>query len=207
MEDRFKSASIRNFLKSLAREDALRIVSLAMAANDLVVNAEAIGRFSESKNIYFFVSSLSILREVSKLVAEIDEFAFRGRMSADTIAVLNDVKGDLASFESGGLVKDTLKPIRDVTFHYDHLGQKGDIGRLIDKGLSKVIRKDDLEIGFSNKLESTMGQRYFFAESFRSEILSQLLSDEVIGRISSTSVNVVSLVDSLLLDLKEIGAQ
>ncbi len=202
MEERFKRESISNILNHLSRDDALRIVALSLAANDLSINVEALGKFPESENIFFFVTSLSILRELAKLVAEIEGTAFQGRMSEDTINILNDVKASLASFEAGSLVKDTLKPIRDVTFHYYHLNQKGEVGKLIDQALSEVIEKDTLELGFSDKINSAMGQRYFFAENFRSSILKQLLSSELVSVISSASVNIVSLVDSLLSDLK-----
>jgi len=48
-----------------------------------------------------------------------------------------------------------------------------------------------------------MGQRYFFAEKFRSSILNQLLSSELVSVISLTSANIISFVDSLLSDLKK----
>ena len=203
MEERFKSKSISNILNQLSKDDALRIVALALATNDLNINVEALGKFPESENIFFFVTSLSILRELAKLVAEIEGTAFQGRMSEDTITLLNQVKASLASFESGSLVKGTLKPIRDVTFHYNYLSQKGDVGKLIDQVLSEVIEKDTLELGFSDEVSSAMGQRYFFAEKFRSGILNQLLSSELVSVVRLASVNIVSLVDSLLSDLKE----
>jgi len=203
MEERFKSKSISNILNQLSKDDALRIVALALATNDLNINVEALGKFPESENIFFFVTSLSILRELAKLVAEIEGTAFQGRMSEDTITLLNQVKASLASFESGSLVKGTLKPIRDVTFHYNYLSQKEEVGKLIDQVLSEVIEKDTLELGFSDEVSSAMGQRYFFAEKFRSGILNQLLSSELVSVVRLASVNIVSLVDSLLSDLKE----
>ncbi len=117
--------------------------------------------------------------------------------------MLSKVKASLASFEADSLVKETLKPIRDVTFHYNHLNKKGEMGRLIDQALSEVIEKDTLELGFSDDVNSAMGQRYFFAEKFRSGILNQLLSSELVSIISVASVDSVSLVDSLLSDLKK----
>jgi hypothetical protein len=203
MEERFRSKSIRNILNQLSKDDALRVVALSLAANDLNINVEALGKFPESESGFFFVTSLSILRELAKLVAGIDEASFQGRMSGETIALLGEVKASLASFEAGSLVKETLKPIRDVTFHYNHLNQKGEVGKLIDQALSEVMEKDTLKLGFSDDVNSAMGQRYFFAERFRSSILSQLLSSERVSIISVVSVNIVSLVDSLLSDLKK----
>jgi len=108
-EERFKRKSISNILNQLSRDDALRIVALALAANDLNINLKALGNFQESENIFYFATSLSILRELAKLVAEIESTAFQGRMSEDTITLLNKVKSSLASFEPGSLVKEYIK--------------------------------------------------------------------------------------------------
>jgi hypothetical protein len=118
MENRFKRTTIGNVLQSLSSDDALRVIALSLAANDLTLNVEAIGRFPASESMYFFVTSLSILRELAKLVAKIDTGTFQGKMSGETEGLLQEVKSSLASFEKGSLVKDTLKPIRDVTFHF-----------------------------------------------------------------------------------------
>jgi hypothetical protein len=49
MEDRFKTTTIGNILQLLSNDDALRIVALSLAANDLTLNLEAIGRFPAKK--------------------------------------------------------------------------------------------------------------------------------------------------------------
>lgn len=166
---------VANVLRELSREDALRLIALAQASNDLILNVEALEKFSESENLYFFVSSLSILRELAKLVASFDETGFEGKLSKETIGFLGELKACLASFESGSLVKGTLKPIRDVTFHYNHVGEKGKVKNLVDQAISLLESQDALEIGFLEGIESPNGQRYFFAEEFRSSILNQLL--------------------------------
>lgn len=203
MENRFKTTTIGNVLQSLSNDDALRVIALSLAANDLTLNVEAIRRFPESESMYFFVTSLSILRELAKLVAKIDTGTFQGKMSRETEGLLQEVKSSLASFEKGSLVKDTLKPIRDVTFHYNHIDEKGDSRSLIEQALSEVKMQDTLEVGFIENIDSALGQRYIYADIFRSKIVEQLLSKEIASTITSVSVNVVALVDSLLVDLKK----
>jgi hypothetical protein len=203
MENRFKITKIGNVLQSLSNDDALRVIALSLAANDLTLNVEAIGRFSESENMYFFVTSLSILRELAKLVAKIDTSTFQGKISGETKGLLQEVKSSLTSFEKGSLVKDTLKPIRDVTFHYNYIDEKGDSRSLIEQALSEVKMQDTLELGFIENIDSALGQRYIYADKFRSKIVEQLLSKEIVSTITSVSVNVVALVDSLLVDLKK----
>ena len=203
MTDRYQKEKVSNVLRSLSREDGLCLIVLAQASNDLNLNIEAIGKFAETENMYFFVSSLSILRELAKVVAVIDENRFEGKMSNKTIYFLQEVKTCLASFEAGSLVKETLKPIRDVTFHYDHMGANGKVKSLIDQAQSILESQGALEVGFLEGSQSPSGQRYFFAEAFRSNILNQLLSEALVSTISAASVSVVSLVDSLLADLQK----
>lgn len=200
MENRYQKSTIRNVLRILDREDALSLIALAQAANDLNLNIEAIGKFTESQNLFFFVSSLSILRELAKLVSKIDERAFKGKMSSNTVDLLREIKINLASFDAGSLVMETLKPIRDVTFHYDY--ERGIKKSLIDQALSKIASGAVLEVNFVEGVTSLDGQRYLFAETFRSHILNQILNTELISTISAISVSILSLVDSLLTDLQ-----
>jgi hypothetical protein len=63
--------------------------------------------------------------------------------------------------------------------------------------------QDTLELGFIENIDSALGQRYIYADKFRSKIVEQLLSKGIVSTITSVSVNVVALVDSLLVDLKK----
>lgn len=203
MDNRFETTTIGNVLQSLSDDDALRVIELSLAANDLALNVEAIRRFPESENMHFFVTSLSVLRELAKLIDIIDTDTFQGKMSGETKGLLQKVKSSLDSFEKGSLVKDTLKPIRDVTFHYNHIGEKGGAMPLIEQALSEVKMQGTLELGFVKNDDSIRGQRYIYADKFRSKILEQLLSNEIVSTITNVSVNVFAFVDSLLADLKK----
>lgn len=203
MTDRYQKKKVGNIFRSLSKEDGLSLITLAQASNDLNLNIEAIGKFPETENMYFFVTSLSILRELAKVVAAIDENRFAGKMSNETIILLKEVKTCLASFETGSLVKETLKPIRDVTFHYDYMGTNGKVKNMINAALSSIESQDGLEVGFLEGSDSPNVQRYFFAEAFRSNIVKQMLSEELVSKISAVSVSMVLLVESLLVDLQK----
>ena len=201
MESRFTITPIDNVLYPLSDDDALRVIALASAANDLTQNLEALARFPESENMYFFVTSLSILRELAKLVSSIEESCFRGQMTSETKSLLQGVNSKLASFEADSLVKNVLKPLRDVTFHYDHVNATGSAKPLIEQALSQIKAEKSLEVGVDAKERSALGQRYIFADRFRSSMLNQRLNSELVSTISTVAVNIVALVDSLLADL------
>ena len=201
MESRFTATPIGNILHPLSDDDALRVIALSSAANDLTLNLEALRRFPESENMYFFVTSLSILRELAKLVSNIEESCFRGRMSSETRTLLQEVNSKLASFEAGSLVKNVLKPLRDVTFHYDYVNTTGPAKPLIRQALSQIKAEKLLEVGFDAEGKSVLGQRYDFADRFRSSMLNQVLNSGLVSTLSTVAGNVVALVDSLLADL------
>ncbi len=201
MKSRFTTTPIGNIFCPLSDDDALRVVALSSAANDLTLNLEALGRFPESENMYFFVTSLSILRELAKLLANIDESCFRGRMTPETKSLLREVSSKLASFETGSLVRNVLKPLRDVTFHYDYVKATGSAETLIAQALSQIKADSSLEVGFDAEGASALGQRYIFADRFRSNIVNQRLDSELVSTITKVAVNIVALVDSLLADL------
>lgn len=201
MDSRFTTTQIGNILHPLSDDDALRVIALSSAANDLTLNLEALGRFPESENMYFFVTSLSILRELAKLVSSIEESCFRGQMTSETKSLLQEVNSKLASFEADSLVNNVLKPLRDVTFHYDHLNATGSAKPLIEQALSQIKAEKLLEVGFDAEGRSALGQRYIFADRFRSSMLNQQLNSELVSIISTVTVNIVALVDALLADL------
>ena len=201
MVSRFATTPIGNILHPLSDDDALRVIALSSATNDLALNLEALDRFPESENMYFFVTSLSILRELAKLISGIEEHCFRGKMTSETKKLLQEVNSELARFDAGSLVKDVLKPLRDVTFHYDHVNATGSAKPLIEQALSQIKAEKSLEIGFDAEGRSALGQRYIFADRFRSSMLNQQLNSELVSTISAVAVNIVALVDSLLADL------
>lgn len=200
MKERFKITPIDNVLQSLNDDDALKVISLSLATNDLTLNLEAINKFPVQESLYFFVISLSILRELAKSLRNIDSGSLHEHMSQNTKKLLQEVSSKLVPYEKGTLTKDVLKPLRDTTFHYDHVAAR-DAKPLIENALAQLKADDVLEVGFSEDDKSPLGQRYIFADKFRSLISDQLLASDLISTISKLSADIVSLLDSLLADL------
>lgn len=76
MSSKYKQELIENVFSILNDEQALFLMGLSLASNDLCINLESMANFSEEENIYFFVNSLSIIREIAKLVEVIENSDF-----------------------------------------------------------------------------------------------------------------------------------
>jgi hypothetical protein len=64
------------------------------------------------------------------------------------------------------------------------------------------MRKENkISIGFAKGKSSPLGQRYTYADSFRTNVADQFLTTDVVSKISAVAVNVVSFVDSLVNDI------
>ena len=205
MDSRFEKKEVDNILRVLNDEDTLYVIGLSLAANGLITNLEAIKRIPDSENLYFFVTSLSIVRELAKLIAKMDGAQFLKGLSVNSKNLLDKIKKELTPFEGGSLVKDTLKPLRDITFHYDYNYSKSSEPSLISGALSELKANNAIEVGFVKDGKSALEQRYTYADKFRSNIVNQLLNKDLVSRIADVSVNIVSFVDSLLADLKNFN--
>ncbi len=199
MDSNYKPEVIDNFFKVLSDEQSLYLMGLSLASNDLAINLDSIGRYPNSENIYFFSNSISIIRELALLVVAVDKSDLSQIFSGDTKVLFELLKSDLVPFDNASLVKTVLKPIRDVSFHYD-LTKSNEIGK-IKSMLIQIRRENKISIGFTKDESSPLGQRYIYADSFRTNIANQFLTTNVVSKISSVAVNVVSFVDSFVNDL------
>tara|TARA_R110001583_G_scaffold187269_1_gene348406 strand:- start:2042 stop:2674 length:633 start_codon:yes stop_codon:yes gene_type:complete len=199
MSSKYKQELIENVFSILNDEQALFLMGLSLASNDLCINLESMANFSEEENIYFFVNSLSIIREIAKLVEVIENSDFMDFFSKNSIKIFNELKAGLVPFHDTSLTKSVLKPIRDLSFHYN-LNASKEIGA-IDKALDYLLNLRDIPVGFNEKEEVGLSQRYMFADTFRTKLVFQYLTTAKVSKISLLSVNVVQLVDSLLNDL------
>jgi len=105
----------------------------------------------------------------------------------------------LAPYTDESLVKSTLRPIRNFTFHYNLNKQKEK--EILVSMINKIKKLNDIDIGLDPNEESALGQRYIFADTFRADFINQFLSKEIVSSISSISVDIGNFVDSLMYDL------
>jgi hypothetical protein len=192
------SGSINNFLSDLTDDDALQILALAMAANDLTSCHKALRSSPEHEQIYFF--ALSILRELAKVVSDISK-NFNRAASRDTQNILAKLSSTLTQFDDDSLVRSVLKPVRDMTFHYSYKNVGNDSFALTQTAVAEVKSKESLSVSFDTSNSGLLENRYEFADEFRANLINQRLSTDLVAQISKTAVDVMELVDSLVHDL------
>lgn len=199
MDSKFKVHLTDNIFKELDSELSLYIMGLSLASNDLTINLDSLKHYPASESIYFFSNSISILREVASLLVNIDKSNLKRFYSKDTIFLYEDLKTDLLPFHDSSIVKSTLKPIRDFTFHYNlNKFKENDVLNVM---MNKIKELDQIEIGFNPDDETVLGQRYTFADTFRTEFTNNYLSKEIVSSLSTITVNIGNFVDSLMRDL------
>lgn len=198
MDSKYEQEVIENIFKTLNNEQSLFVMGLSLAANDLNINLDSIGRYPTSESIYFFSNSISIIRELALLVVAIEKSNLANEFSDNTMDLFKQLKSELIPFDNDSLVKSVLKPIRDLSFHYNFnkSNQKGAVESVLDQ--LKLEAK--ISVGFSKDVNSPLGQRYLYADSFRTDIANKFLTEEIVSKISAVAVNVISFVDSLLND-------
>ncbi len=206
MESKYKPGFTGNVFRTLESGHSLHLFGLSLASNDLAINLDAIGKFPKSEGSYFFYNSISIIRELALLVVEIDRSNLSQKFSTNTCHLFEKLKSELAPFHEQSLVKSALKPIRDVTFHYNF--SKSTEDDKLTLMVNQLKELNELEIGLIPNGHSPLTQRYTFADAFRNEFVNHFLTKDVVSKVSAVSVNVISFVDSLMADLaKEVNAQ
>lgn len=199
MKSKYAKGFTENFSKNLDSKNLLNLIGLLIASNDLLTNIEAIEKFPENENSYFFYNSISIVRELALLVIEIEKSNLHEKFSKNTGDLFEKLKSELTPFHEKSLVKSVLKPIRDFTFHYN-LSKTKDTKKL-DAIVKELKALEEIEVGLSPNKHSPIGQRYTFADRFRSDFVNQFLTKEIVSKVSIISVDVVCFADSLMADL------
>ena len=199
MDSKYKPKIIDNVFKELNNEQSLYLIGLSLVSNDLAINLDSLGRHPDNESIYFFSNSISIIRELALLVVAVDKSDLTQEFSKNTESLFNQLKSDLVPFDDASLAKTVLKPIRDVSFHYN-FSKSNEMGK-VESVLSQLRKENNISIEFVKDESSPLGQRYTYADSFRTNVANQFLTKEIVSKISAVAVNVVSLVDSLMNDL------
>ena len=195
----YKYEIIKNIFKDLDRKSSLYVLGICLATNDIVSHVVKIQSHKSDEDTYYFANSLSILREIAKLIMEIDKLELKGRFSKGTCELLDKLKSELLPFNENSLVKDSLKPIRDFTYHYDFL--KSDQKEKIDSILELFKTEDELKLRANIETPSILRNRFTFADKFRMDLINLFLTKDLVDKISNITVDTIAFVDSLLFDL------
>jgi hypothetical protein len=200
MTAEFATESINNFLPGLTDDEALMVLALSTAANDLASCQKVLKSLPEVEQTYFFALSLSILRELAKVVADV-RASFDRAASIETMNILAELSSKLTPFDDDSLSKSVLKPVRDLTSHYDYKKMNKESHGRIDAAIVEVKKKATLSISFDSSKSGLLKNRYVFADEFRASLIGQWLTTDLVTEISTIAVSVLALVDSLLHDL------
>lgn len=199
MDSDFKSQDIENIFKPLSEEESFYVLGLFLVANDLMLNHDSLRRYPEDENIYFFASSISIIRELATLLVAIKKSSLTNLFSDNTKQLFEALKFELEPFDDDSLTKSVLKPVRDLTFHYNF--SKSEESQVLKSSLIDLKNKDGILMRFSNNQKSPIGQRYAFATLFRMAVTNRFMNVKITSKISNVAINAVNFVDSLLNDL------
>jgi hypothetical protein len=192
--------SLNNFLFDFTDEDALKILALSSAANDLATCHKVLSSLPKLEQTYFFALSLSIVRELAKVISDVSK-SFNRSASLDTQKILEDLSSKLTPFDDESLAKKVLKPLRDVTFHYDYRKLSKNSNKHIAVAVAEIKRKESLSVSFDSSKSGLLKNRYIFADEFREILIGQWLTTDLVAQLAAIAVSVLELVDSLLNDL------
>lgn len=199
MDSDFELGEVENIFRILSEEESFFVIGLALVSNDLMLNHKSLCEYTDDENIYFFISSISIIRELAALLMEIDKSRLPKLFSDNTNKLYGALKNELQSFDDDSLTKSVLKPLRNLTFHYNFLKSKE--SEVLKSSLIDLKNQDTIRVKVSKNSKSLIGQRYTFATSFRTTITNNFLNSEITSKISEIAVNTGYFVDSLLNDL------
>ena len=198
MTSPYESGVSKNVFQQLDTESSLCVLSLCLASNDMVFHIKPTDNSEPEEKNYNFAVTLSILREVAKIIGKIDNLKFIKHVSQETKGLLHDLKRDLQPFHDNSLSNGTLKPIRNITFHYDFTKADKEITSQL---LAEIKNEPKLKTRASSGDNSISRYRYTFADTFRSKLVDSYLTKDLMNNIPETVVNVLEFTDSLLADL------
>ncbi len=199
MENKYKEASIKNVFKLLSDDSSLWFLGLCLASNDIFSFQKQKNNYRDEEETYHFSITLSILRELAKLISTAENVGIKKYFSSNTKDLFSELEQELKSFEEDSLAKGVLKPIRDTTFHYD-FSKNNDKEKLLPF-LEDLRKESELQVKIDPENTSILGQSYYFADIFRHKFHFNLLTKELVGKLSTVTCAVFAFVDSLLADL------
>ena len=200
IESNYGIGEIPNSLKNLDEISILQIIRLSCASNDLATNTYSLRKFPRGENGYFFYNSISILREIAKLIKELSNSKLYGVFSDNTVVEFSVLEKLLVPFHDKSLSKSVLKPIRDANFHYNF--PNGNHDSLVKKLVSQLKSMEVLSVGVKPEEDDLLSIRYTFADWFRNEYINSHLDSGLVKSIATVSVGIVAFLDTLMADLQ-----
>jgi len=200
MTSPYESVFVNNVFQKLDTKCSLCVLGLCLASHDIALHHSLIDKSDAGEKNYHFAVSLSILREIAKMVESIEKLDFEKFFSQETKDLFRDLKRDLQPFDNDSLSKGTLDPIRNVTFHYNFT--KAD-KKITYPLLAEIKKEKKLEFRARSDDNSILRNRYTFADAFRSKLVASYLTTGLVKNISEAAVNVIAFTDSLLYDLAQ----
>jgi hypothetical protein len=83
----------------------LYVLSLCLASNDIALHHRVIDDAEAEEQSYHFAVSISILREVAKLIEQIDKHGLRSKFHGKTEELFQQIRERLVPFEDDSLTK------------------------------------------------------------------------------------------------------
>ncbi len=194
--------TVNNVFEQLDDELSLWLLGLCLASNDLATYEELLtnDRRPEEKTFYFMVM-LSIVREVAKIVGNIEKSELARAFSEQTRCVFEGLNEKLGSFEDDSLAKGTLKPVRDFVFHYDFTESSVQDKKRALASLAGLRSESRLGVRLRCDMSGVLGNRYTFADGFRSGLVWSYIQKHDATELSAITAAVLDFTDSLLSDL------
>jgi len=174
---------VKNIFKTLDDKTSLWLIGFALAVNDLEFYR---GKLNDNDSQLPFSASLSVIREMAKLVRSIGSVQLKQNFSSTTRERFEYLENNLKDFSDNSLVKKHLKPIRDFTFHYsffDYSKLDDMLPGMLEGSLKDLGKKNDLSV-ISGSNAPLLGRRYMFADYFRGHIVNKALNSNagVVGK-------------------------
>ena len=199
MGNKYEERNIKNIFKLLGDDCSLWFLGLCLASNDISSFTKQKNNYRDEEETYHFSITLSILRELAKLISTAENVGIKKYFSSNTEDLFSELEQELKSFEEDSLTKGVLKPIRDTTFHYD-FSKNNDKENLLPF-LEDLRKESELQVKVDPEDTSILGQSYYFADIFRHKFHFSLLTEELIGKLTTVTCAVFAFVDSLSADL------
>ncbi len=199
IESSYAHGEISNSLKNIDDISILQIIRLSCASNDLATNHYSIKMFPNGENGYFFYNSISIAREIAKLIKELSGSKLSEVFSDNTAIQFHELETSLVPFHEKSLSKAVLKPIRDTNFHYNFPNSNQDTS--VRELLSELKNMEKLNVGVKPEEGDLRSIRYTFADWFRNEYINSHLNSDLVSSIATISVGIVAFLDTLMADL------
>ena len=206
MTSTYKNVSIKNVFQQLDDESSLWLLGLCLASNDLVMYHGLMDDDRAEERTFYYAAMLSVLREVAKLIhnlisSKADRLKLASLFSQNTRQLLEELEKTLEPYQNDSLTGGILKPVRDLTFHYDFTECADAERKRLAPFLGEIKGESELKVRVRTGDTTVLRQRYTFADVFRNRFVDSLLSEELVDQISLVTMDVLVFTDSLLNDL------